>query len=70
MKTGGVIAFDNTLWSGKVLLDTIDLEKDDREDREDTEALRKLNDKLVNDTKRVHVVQLNIGDGYTLATKL
>ena len=37
---------------------------------EDVVALRKLNEKLRDDTGRVFVVQINIGDGYTLATKL
>ena len=59
---GGVIAFDNTLWAGKVL----DLE----DNCEDVVAIRKLNQKLRDDTSRVFVVQINIGDGYTLATKL
>ena len=63
MKKGGVIAFDNTLWSGKVLSDSGDT-------TEDTEALRKLNHKLANDVARVHVVQLNVGDGYTMAVKI
>ena len=63
MKTGGVIAFDNTLWSAKVLPDSGD-------NTEGTVALRKLNDKLANDTGRVHAVQLNVGDGYTMVVKL
>lgn len=63
MKQGGVIAFDNTLWYGKVLADSGDT-------TEDTEALRKLNEKLAHDVDRVHVVQLNVGDGYTMAVKL
>ena len=63
MKKGGVIAFDNTLWSGKVLSDSGDT-------TEDTQALRKLNHKLANDVARVHVVQLNVGDGYTMAVKI
>ena len=63
MKQGGVIAFDNTLWSGKVLADSGDTS-------DDTEALRKLNEKLAHDIDRVHVVQLNVGDGYTMAVKL
>ena len=62
LKQGGVIAFDNTLLSGSVL----DLEKNS----ESLVALRKLNKKLRDDTTRVFVVQLNLGDGYTLATKL
>ena len=63
MKSGGVIAFDNTLWSGNVLPDSGDTTCD-------TEALRRLNTKLANDVSRVHVVQLNVGDGYTMAVKL
>ena len=63
MKIGGVIAFDNTLWSARVLPDSGDT-------TEDTVALRNLNTKLANDVKRVHVVQLNVGDGYTMAVKL
>ena len=62
LKQGGLIAFDNTLLSGSVL----DLEKKS----ESLVALRKLNKKLRDDTTRVFVVQLNLGDGYTLATKL
>ena len=58
----GIIAFDNTLWSGKVLLplDQVD---------ESTKALKMLNDKLAKDTKRSFVVQINVGDGYTIAVK-
>ena len=63
MKCGGVIAFDNTLWSARVLPDSGDTS-------EDTEALRRLNNKLANDVGRVYVVQLNVGDGYTMAVKL
>ena len=62
LKQGGVIAFDNTLQNGSVL----DLEKNS----ESLVAMRKLNKKLRDDTTRVFVVQLNLGDGYTLATKL
>jgi len=61
LKKGGVIAFDNTLWSGKVV---------EHSEDPDTVALQKLNAKLANDKERVFVVQLNIGDGYTLATKI
>ena len=63
MRQGGVIAFDNTLWSGRVLSDSGDT-------TEDTAALRRLNEKLAHDVNRVHVVQLNVGDGYTMAVKL
>ena len=59
----GIIAFDNTLWSGQVLL------PEDQAD-ESTKALKRLNDKLAKDSLRSFVVQLNVGDGYTLAVKL
>merc|ERR1712029_102533 len=61
LRRGGVMAFDNTLWSGAVVTPSTD---------PDTVALQKLNEKLANDKERVFVVQLNIGDGYTLATKI
>ena len=51
----GLIAVDNTLWSGKVL---------DPED-ENSRALAALNDKLAAD-ERVVVVQLTVRDGVTL----
>ena len=59
----GIISFDNTLWSGQVLL------PEDQAD-ESTKALKRLNDKLAKDSLRSFVVQLNVGDGYTLAVKL
>ena len=62
LKKGGVIAFDNTLLGGAVL--------DPNKNSDGVVALRKLNQKLQEDTSRVFVVQVNIGDGYTLATKL
>lgn len=51
----GLIAIDNTLWSGRVL---------DPQD-EDSRALAALNDKLAAD-ERVVVVQLTVRDGITL----
>jgi caffeoyl-CoA O-methyltransferase len=51
----GLIAVDNTLWSGRVL---------DPED-ENSRALAALNDKLAAD-ERVVVVQLTVRDGVTL----
>ena len=41
----------------------------DAEQSEDTVALKKLNEKLSKDS-RVQTVIMNIGDGYTLVTKL
>ena len=59
VRSGGLIAFDNTLWSG----DVARLAKD-----ADTRALQALNDKLHRD-ERVDVAMLPIGDGLTLARK-
>jgi caffeoyl-CoA O-methyltransferase len=56
----GLIAFDNTLWSGRVV------ESDD--DSDDTRALRELNDRLAAD-ERVVAVQLTIRDGVTLVRR-
>ncbi len=54
----GLIAIDNTLWSGKVL-DPAD---------DDSKAIAALNDKLAAD-ERVSVVQLTIRDGVTLVRR-
>jgi len=62
MKKGGVMAFDNTLRGGRVVSGT--------SENPDEKAIIKVNGILAKDTERVFVVQLNIGDGYTLATKL
>jgi predicted O-methyltransferase YrrM len=59
LRTGGVIAFDNTLWNGDVARPA----KDD-----DTRALQALNDKLHRD-ERIDLSLLPIGDGLTLARK-
>merc|ERR1712112_709986 len=61
MRKGGIIAFDNTLRNGNVVGDEVQ--------SPDVVAMRKLNPMLSKDT-RVNVVLMNIGDGYTLATKL
>jgi predicted O-methyltransferase YrrM len=60
VRAGGLIAIDNTLWSGAV----IDASKRD----EDTEAIRALNEALYRD-ERVDVALLTVGDGLTLARK-
>lgn len=60
LRKGGIMSFDNTLWSGAVL--------DESDKSVDTLALKALNDKLAADD-RVFVVQINIGDGLTLVTK-
>jgi caffeoyl-CoA O-methyltransferase len=53
----GLMAIDNTLWSGRVL--------DESDDSEDTRAIRELNDRIAAD-ERVVAVQLTIRDGVTL----
>jgi caffeoyl-CoA O-methyltransferase len=57
----GLIVFDNTLWSGRVLEG-----EDDRS--EQTAALRELNDRLAGDP-RVVAVQLPVRDGVTLVRR-
>ncbi|MGH8175449.1 MAG: class I SAM-dependent methyltransferase [Steroidobacter sp.] len=60
LRPGGLIAIDNTLWSGRVA--------DPSERDENTAALRALNDKLHRD-ERVDLSLLPIGDGLTLVRK-
>lgn len=60
LRTGGLIAIDNTLWSGRVA--------NPQENDEDTVAIRKLNQKLHHD-ERVTLSMLTVGDGLTLAMK-
>ena len=60
-RAGGLIAIDNTLWSGAVL------KQDDQS--KDTVAIRELNDFIAND-RRVASSLLSVGDGLTLALKL
>ena len=60
LRPGGLIAVDNTLWSGAVI---------DAKDRsEDTEAIRAFNDALARD-ERIDLALLTVGDGVTLARK-
>ncbi len=59
LRGGGLIAIDNTLWSGKVAQPPDDA---------DTAALQALNRKLHND-QRIDLSLLPIGDGLTLAHK-
>jgi len=60
LRPGGLVAVDNTLWSGAVL---------DAADRSaDTEAIRAFNDGVARD-ERVDVALLTVGDGLTLARK-
>src|SRR3989442_1377110 len=60
LRPGGVIGFDNVLWSGSVA--------DPSYSSDDTVALRALNDFLVRD-ERVDLVMLPISDGVTLVRK-
>lgn len=60
LRTGGLIAIDNTLWSGNVA-------NPDVHDP-DTVAIRHLNEQLHRD-ERVTVSMLTVGDGLTLAMK-
>lgn len=61
LRPGGLIAVDNTLWSGSVL---------DAEDQsKDTKAIRELNEALRKDS-RIRLSLVPIGDGLTLAMKL
>jgi len=60
LRPGGLLAVDNTLWSGRVL------DADDRSD--DTTAIRAFNRSLHHD-ERVDLSLLPIGDGLTLARK-
>ncbi len=61
MRSGGLIAVDNTLWGGQVI--------DKKSQSEDTQAIRRFNDRLYSDS-RVQLSLLPIGDGLTLALKL
>jgi caffeoyl-CoA O-methyltransferase len=61
LRPGGLVAIDNTLWSGAV----IDAAQKDA----DTQAIRDLNAKVHADT-RVEMVLLPVGDGLTLARKI
>jgi caffeoyl-CoA O-methyltransferase len=56
----GLIAVDNTLWSGRVV--------DDSDDSVDTRAIREFNDRVRSD-ERVVCVQLTVRDGVTLVRR-
>ena len=60
LRSGGLIAIDNVLWSGAVA--------DPADTFADTKALRALNEKVVAD-ERVTMCLVPIGDGLTLARK-
>ncbi len=60
VRSGGVVAIDNTLWSGAVA--------DPADQEADTNAIRALND-FVHRDERVTMAMLTVGDGLTLALK-
>ncbi|CAF1170589.1 unnamed protein product [Adineta steineri] len=60
IRSNGLIAVDNTLWSGKVI--------DETDTRDDTIAVRQLND-FIRDDQRVDISFLRLGDGTTLCRK-
>lgn len=61
VRPGGVIIVDNVLWGGNII--------DESDQRADTLALRKLNEKILND-ERVQPAMLKNSDGITIAYKL
>lgn len=60
IRPGGLIAIDNTLWSGRVI--------DAADTSEDTEAIRRFNE-FLHDDDRIDLSLVPIGDGLTLARK-
>lgn len=60
LRPGGLVVFDNTLWSGRVLQVV--------PDSEDTRAIQALNAALKDDL-RVDLSLLPLGDGLTLCRK-
>jgi predicted O-methyltransferase YrrM len=60
LRSGGLVAIDNVLWSGRVI--------DPEDASADTAAIRQFNQKVREDP-RVTVAMLPIGDGLTLALK-
>lgn len=61
LRSGGLIAIDNTLWGGDVA--------DIRVQDEDTRAIRELNKKILHD-RRADMTLLPVADGLTLVRKL
>lgn len=61
LRSGGLVAIDNVLWSGKVA--------DEAVQDEQTRAIREINEIVFKD-KRVFLSMLPIGDGLTLAYKV
>ncbi|KAK4488767.1 hypothetical protein RD792_004552 [Penstemon davidsonii] len=70
VKVGGLIAYDNTLWSGTVALVDEELSQEWIDQiGENRIFLRKLNTFLAADS-RIELVQLSIGDGLTLCRRI
>jgi caffeoyl-CoA O-methyltransferase len=61
LRPNGLLAVDNTLWSGRVV--------DAADDSDDTVAIRDFNDNLYGD-ERIDLSLVPIGDGLTLARKI
>jgi len=61
LRGGGLVMFDNTLWSGRVL--------EAQPQSEDTRAIQALN-RALKDDRRVDLSLLPLGDGLTLCRKL
>lgn len=59
LRSGGLIAMDNTLWAGNIIGDAAD---------ESKAALQAINDRAFVD-ERVHSSLVNVGDGMTLVMK-
>jgi caffeoyl-CoA O-methyltransferase len=57
---GGLMALDNTLWSGRVL--------DESDDSEGTRAIKAINERIASD-ERVTSVMLSVRDGVTLVRR-
>jgi predicted O-methyltransferase YrrM len=60
LRQGGLLLFDNTLWSGRVL--------EQNPDSEDTRAIQALN-RALKDDARIDLSLLPLGDGLTLCRK-
>jgi caffeoyl-CoA O-methyltransferase len=58
---GGLMALDNTLWSGRVL--------DDSDDSDGTRAIKAINERIASD-ERVTSVMLSVRDGVTLVRRV
>lgn len=70
VRVGGIIAYDNTLWSGTVALADEDLSQEWK-DRigENRVNLRNLNTFLATDS-RIDLAQLSVGDGVSLCRRI